>query len=334
MIKKHFLKTYEEAVKEAHSLFRKHREDEYSELSSITRYRKDSEGKDLPFYDMEDEETGAKAYIFSFDAEQGYSLTFFTPEEAKQENRAYPFRDVPEKDLPFLIAMDTPVFKPTKRIAPDEVLTPQGLKAVFSFFGEEALSFITKEEAQAYTIDSAFEYGEKESGEEVITSLLCIPFPEALEELTGLRIGSVEEYVSGIAKLLNTELTEEQAKEAKDSYIFYASEAFIKYAIYEFTRTENYNHLRKILSSYATFLLPDEWEREEYSPLFSYRDYRDNGYRQEKPTAEEYVIARYLATGRANIVNTPCNLKDIAGYTSIPLRLISRAYRFKFIWDF
>ena len=331
MIKRHFLKTYEEAVKEAHSLFRKHREDEYSELSSIIRYRQDSEGNNLPFYDMEDEETGAKAYIYSFEVERGYSLTFFTADEAKRENRAYPFRDVPEKDLPFLIAMDTPVFKPTKRITPDEVLTPQGLKDVFSFFGEEALSFITKEEAQAYTIDSAFEGEVKESGEEVITSLLCIPFPTALEELTGLRISSAEEYVNGIAKLLNTELTEEEAKEAKNSFLFYASEAFIKYAIYEFTRTENYNHLKKILSSYATFLLPDEWEREDYSPLFCFRD---NGYKEEKPTAEEYVIARYLATGRANIVNTPCNLKDIANYTCIPLRLISRAYRLKFIWDF
>ena len=335
MIKKRGFKTYEEAVKEAEALLWKNRDGE--ELTTIEHTRKDNEGEPLPFAYIEDKETGATAYISSIFKEQGYNLIFLSGDEAKASNRTYPFRDVPKESIPFLMAIHTPIFKPTKEITPDEALSREGLRTIYNFFGEgdedivAGSGFLTKEEveAQAYTIETAFEEWEKEDGTIVISSLLCLPLPKVLTELTGVKVKTPSDYAKGISKLLKAELTEEQERCAKSTFLFFASEALLRYAIYEFFRTEDYSHLKEVLSSFRKFHLSPKWE-EEFTLYYGYRNIMD----KELFTTEEYVIAKYLSKWNAEIIGKPNRLKDIAEYTGTPLSLMGKAYKIKHIWDF
>lgn len=327
MIVKRGHKDYEEAVKEATALLWKYRENR-EQLTTLERSRFDENKKRLPFAYAEDKETGATAYIYSFDEAQGYALTFLTGEEANEDNRTYPFRGVSKEAIPFLMALRTPIFRPVREIKPDEALTPDGLKVIYTFFGadEEEATFIfgfkTKEEIEfiGYTLETAFD----EEG-----SLLCLPFPQALTQLTGVKVKTPSDYAKGISKLLKAELSEEQEKDVKSTFLFYSSEALLRYAIYEFFRTESYSHLKEVLTAFKNFYLPKKWE-EEFTLYYGYRNFIGG----ELFTTEEYVLAKYLSKWNANIVGRQIRLKDVAEYTGTPLDLISKAYKIRHIYDF
>lgn len=335
MIVKRDFKTYEEAAKEAKALLWEQRKDR-EQLTTIDRSRFDENKKRLPFAYIEDKETGATAYIYSFDEDKDYSITFLSGDEAKEENRTYPFRGVAKERIPFLMALRTPIFKPLREIKPDEALTPDSLKEINTFLGadtEEAkfiYGFLTKEEVEAkgYTIDTAFEYLEKKDGTIEVVSLLCLPFPQALTELTGVKIKTASDYVKGISKLLRVELTEEQIKGAKGSFSFYCSDALLRYAIYEFFRTESYSHLREVLSTFKDFYLSENWE--EDSTIY-------HGYSElsgEHSATEICVLAKYLSKWNDNIKGLQTRIKEVAEYTGTPLALMSKASKIKHIYDF
>lgn len=348
MIVKRGYRTYEEAAEEANALLWKNRESR-EQLTTTEHTRLDENDKRLPFAYIEDKETGATAYIYAFHPEEsGYSITFLSGDEAKEENRTYPYRGTPKESIPFLMALHTPIFKPVREITPDEALTPDGLREIYAFFGydvDEAkftYGFQTKEEveAKAYTIETAFETivpphlidegaSEEELKEGEIEQVNCIPFPQALTELTGVKIKKPSDYVKGISKLLKAELSEQQEKEILKSLLFYTSEALLRYAIYEFFRTEDYSHLKEVLSSFKKFYLPQNWE-EDFTLYYGYRNMMDKEYF----TTEEYVLAKYLSKWNANLVGLQARLKDVAEYTGTPIALMSKANRIKHIWDF
>ena len=330
MIQKTGYRTYEEAVKEAEALLWANRSSE-GQLATTKHTRKDDKGDRLPFAYIEDKETGATAYIYSIFPEDGYDVTFLSGEEAAESNRTYPFRDTSKHKITFLMAINTPVFKPTKAITPDEALTPEGQRTIFSFFGDntgkmEGYGFMSKEETEAkeYTVETAFENWDEED----VGSLLCTPFPKALQELTGVKVKTPSDYAQGIAKLLKAELTEEQAEQAKSTFLFFASDALLRYAIYEFFRTEDYAHLKRVLSSYRKFYLSDKWDEE--LALFGFT----SSGAKAALTAEEYVIVKYLSRWNADITGEPSRLKEIAAYTGIPLSLMGKVYKIERIFYF
>ena len=334
MIRKRGFRTYEEAAKEAQALLWKNRENE-GELTTIEHTRKDSEGKLLPFAYIEDKETGATAFISSINKENGYNLTFLSGEEAKESNRTYPFRSVAKESIPFLMALHTLIFKPTKEITPDEALTPEGLRAIYAFFGYDTQNdsideaFTPIAEIKDLSIDEAFELWEDEDGTQEIGGLLIRPFPQELTERTGIAVNTPSDYAKALAKLMGVKMSREQAKQAKESFLFYASETFLRYAIYEFFRTEDYNHLKGVLSHFANFALPEKWEQ-GFTLFYGYR----NVIAKEQITTEEYVIAKYLSKWNADIVNEQSRIKEVAEYTGTPLSLMGRASKIKHIWDF
>lgn len=326
MIIRYGYKTHEEAEMEAKALLWKYRSGK--ELSIKEHSRLDENGKSMPLTFIEDKETGATAYIYSFEENNGYNITFLTGEEANEDNRTYPYRGVSREAIPFLIAIRTPMFKPVREIKPNEALTPDGLKEINFFFGvkEEGLSeyggFLTEEEtaSKGYTIESAFD----EDG-----ALICLPLPQVLTKLTGEEIMEPSDYAKGISVLLKAKLSEEQEKNAKGCFVFYTSYTFLRYAIYEFFRTENYNHLKEILTAYRLFYLPDKWE-EEFPLYYGYA----NIAKGEHFSTEEYVLGKYLSKWNANIVGRQTRLKDVAEYTGAPLSLMNKAYRIIRIYDF
>lgn len=337
MIRENGYRTYEEAAKRAEALLWENRS-KGGELTTQEYTRKDSEGNRLPFAYIEDSETGATAYIYSLDPEErAYSLTFLSGEEAKEERRTYPYRETPKESIPFLMALRTPIFKPDRGISPDEALTPDGLRTIYAFFGEEATEakyysgFLTKEEveAEAYTLGTAFEYWEEEDGTTETGALLCLPFPQDLQQLTGVKIKKASDYAKGIAKLLGGQLSEEQEREAISTFLFHSSEALLRYAIYEFFRTEDYSHLKEVLSCYENFYLPKNWEE----GFTMYHGYRNEADRQHF-TTEEYVLAKYLSKWNATIVGQQSRIIDVAKYTGTPIALMSKANKVRHIWDF
>ena len=326
MIVRYGYKTYEEAEKEAKALLWKYRKGD--ELTTKEHSRLDGDGKRLPFTYIEGKETGATAFIYSLDESENYNLTFLTGEEMNEDNRTYPYRGVSKDALPFLMAIRTPIFKPVREIKPDEALTPDGLKEINFFFGVEEEGsteyggFLSEEETESkgYTIETAFD-------EE--NALICLPFPQVLTKLTGEEIKTPSDYAKGISILLKAELSEEQERGAKRTFTFYTSDTFLRYAIYEFFRTESYSHLKEILSTYRNFYLPEEWEV-EYPLYYGYA----NVVKGEHFSTEEYILGKYLSKWNANIVGRQARLKDVAEYTGTPLSLMNKAYKIIRIWDF
>lgn len=321
MIRKHNVGTYEKAKEEAEAILWEYRNKD-SESMKTTHRTKSRDGKQNPFSYIRDDETGATACIYSFN-EESYSIIFLTAEESKKENRIFPYRDVTEELLPFLLAINTKVVKPTKIIPIDEALTPEAIEEVNRLFGDadgKPNDYLTEEALREknYTIDTAFVEYEEEDGTLDFVDLVCNPFPEVLTKITGVKIKTPSDYAKGIAKLLNAELTEEQQEGAKHSFIFNASYAFLRYAVYEFFRTEDYNHLKEVLSQYKKFGLPNKWEADSILN------------RTQK--AEEYVVAIYLSNSGLRLMgvnNSAKRLKDIAEYTETPYSIVLRASNIK-----
>lgn len=330
MIRKYGFKTYEEAVKEATALLWEARSGDSMETTEYKRI--DKEGKPIPFLYIEDKHTGATAYLYSFSEEHGYNLTFLSEEEAKPENRTLPYRDVPKKAIAFLMALNTPIFKPTKEVTTNEALTPDGLYTIYSFFGigkEEELPFTHLASVTDFSLDKAFEYWEDEYGKVEIGALLIRPYPQELTAKTGIAIKDPADYAKALSESMSVKLNEEQTQAAKESFSFYASEALLRYAIYEFFRTENYSHLKEILSNFSLFALPKNWE-DDFTLYYGYRNLAN----KEQSTTEISVLAKYLSNYNANIVGSPIRLKEIAAHTGTPLAILSKANMIKHIWDF
>ena len=320
MIRKIGLNTYKDAVREAEALLWESRDKSRDKQTTTEHTRKGV----IPFSYIEDEATGATVYIYSLFPTESYGLTFLTADEAKPENRTLPYRDLPKETLDFLMVIRTPIFKPVREIIPDEALSPDGVKAIYALFGDY-LPFTPIAEVTDFDLGTAFEYWESK---EEVGSLLLRPYPQELTERTGIAIKKPSDYAKALAKAMGVKMDKEQAKRAAESYSFFAAETLLRYAIYEFFRTEKYNRLKEILSSFAKFALPENWE--ENSTLSW------SCYREQKVTAEEYVIAKYLSNWQAYMVGSRSliRLKEVAEYTGTPLGLMSRANQIERIFDF
>lgn len=317
---KYGFKTYEEAAKEARALVSETGKKSGSPIRE-TVIGLDEDTKDFSY--IENEETGATAYIGTIDGEE-YKLTFIPGEICKEDNKTFPYRGVSKRNLPFLMYLGTPVYKPIKEINPDEAFTLQGMRDIYSFLGLGYEPFIKREEWGEYDKENAFEYW----GDEDIGSLLFRPFPSDVEEETGIKVGDPSDYTRGIAKILKTEFSEEEKRQAEETFLYYTAEALLMYAIYEFLRTESYDRLSFVLSQYGEFYLPEKWERD----FLMFYEYRRN-YNKDF-SAEEYVLAKYISKWHSDIIKLQVRMREISEFTGAPLPILARAFRIKRIFDF
>lgn len=320
MIIRHGYKTQKEAEEAATMLLWNDRE-QPGEMETTKEVRKDKDGKDVLFYGLEDTATGATAYISSYDDGE-FNILFLSKDEANEDNRTYPFRGVPKWKLPFLMAVGvrTPLFKPTEYITPVAAQRYKGMVKLYSFFGEgENTGYRPYKELEGkINIDTAFDMWEDGYTDFHLTIL-----PSELSDITGLDIKEASDYAKAIGSLLKAKLSKEQIKAVEDSYNFNNSDIFLRYAIYEFFRTEKYDRLKEVLAQYREFGLPEDWEKTSILDL-----------RDKEETAERYVLARYLSRRNAEMAQIDESLKEIASYTGTPLPLLLRAYEHKDIYDF
>lgn len=334
MIRKHEYRSKTEAVREATLLLWESRGTGAPMAATYARQLRKRGAP--PFFLLEDEETGAEAFVLRASGRGGYSLVFLSPDETGAQNRTYPFRTVPEDDLPLLVVLRAPVFKPSKEITPSGALTPEGMRTIYTFSGfdcdnerEKAdLPFSALSELGVFSLEEAFTIIEGQDKEAEIHTLSLRPFPPELTERTGVRIKSPADYARALEALTGERMSQRQTEGAEEDFLFCASDLFLKYASYEFARTENYGHLKEILSSSGLFGLPDKWE-EGFSPLYFCKDFLGEG-----DAVENYVIAKYLSKWNSDFIRTQRQIKDVAEYTGAPLRLMARASKIAQVWEF
>lgn len=261
--------------------------------------------------------TGEVACLFNMsDTKENYSLFILMAKEADKENRTYPFRDVREDMLPFLLALRVCFFRPVVEITPDEALTPKGLQEVFSFFGDEQIGgdFMTLDQWR----NGGHSYEDSFTRFDPDTLQMNWPvIPKELERATGTKIKNASDYVKATAKLMGVALTDEEAKAVREAYLFNASLAFVMWATYELFRTEDYFHLTAALAQYGRFGLPKDWQK--YSLL-----------RGERLRAEEYALSVYVNCRSNVILTNERTAQEICDYLKAPKGVLIRARRNKY----
>ncbi len=341
MIFEHANKTFEEALERAEELLWEDRTPGATEqnLSTLRKVGRDT-NEPLPFGYVEDEDTGAMACLVAF-GEERQNICYLTAKEADPKNRTYIFNGVLKYSLPVLAALRVNFFRPVEAIPLDEAFTPQGVKKVNAFYGYDGYGDLI-DKAQLlegkFTLATAFYYfGEEISQEEIVElenngedidrELACNPFPCILEEVTGLKVKNATDYAKALAKYLGAKFTKGQIEFIKGVYNFCAADMLLRYATYEFFRTEDYNRLKEVVGEYQAFGLPKDWAA-KHAPL---NFISPNGI--SSTTAEEYVLAKYCGARGAEIVGGKNNLREIANYTHTPLKVIMKAARNRYIWD-
>lgn len=266
-------------------------------------------------------DTDETVYIFKDDLNGLYSVLGLTAEEASLDNRTFPYRNAQEYKIPYLASYQTLFFKPVKEVAIETILTPDALKTVDQYLGEDILdtsylcSFMDEEATEAHrSIDKAF-YDYEEDGE---IPLKCMPYPALLTKLTGVEVTSPKSYANGIEKLLGIELTASQRKGAEECYIYSASNALIRYAMYEFARTESYDRLKEVLSSYDAVHIPSKGK--QYPLYIGYEDSEGTFY-----PIDESILSKYIYKRVADSLGIQTSIDDIAEFTGVPKSLLRRA---------
>lgn len=311
--------TYEEAIKQGKTVAPL-----CSESNGVEYILNEQAGESFcrkRFAYIKGKETGETVYIFKDDLNGLYSVLGLTAEEASLENRTFPYRNAQEYKIPYLASYNTLFFKPVKEIAIEDILTPDALKTLAKYLGEDTTAplyyhpFMDEEETEAHrSIDKAF-YDYEEDGE---IPLKCMPYPALLTKLTGVEVTSPKSYANGIQKLLGIEFTTSQRKGAEESYIYSASNALIRYAMYEFARTESYERLKEVLSSYDAVHIPSEGKK--YTLYIGYEDAEGTFY-----PIEEAILSKYIYKRIADSLGIQTSIDDIAEFTGVPKSLLRRA---------
>ena len=276
-----------------------------------------------------DEETGAKVLYFHVPTtkEDYYRVVYFAPEEWGRYTK--PFKNLPEETLYIAILLNACFVKPVKGLSPDEALTATFVRDLNAYFGVEEWTYTTKEEytAKVTSIEDAFKVEDEEieanpqeweeDYEHNIVFLGSAPV-SLLSELSGVKIKNVQDYKKALKKYLNVSTFDKRQERAIDwSLNFELRDTFVKWLIYEFMRTEDYNHLKECLKEFKKFLLPKDWAK-------------DCVYLNVEP--EEYVISKYLSKDALSLLQRD-QLRAIAKETNTPLSLILKASKNR-IWDF
>lgn len=275
------------------------------------------------------EETGAKVLYFHVPTtkEDYYRVVYFTPEEWGRYT--LPFRNLPEENIHIAVLLNACFVKPVIALSPDEALTTDFANELNAYFGSDNWTYRTKEEyeTKVKTIGDAFDIEDEEVEanpqqweEDYKRNIVFIGSAPVslLSELSGVKVKSIKDYIKALKKYLHVSgLDERQERAVTSSLNFELRDLFLKWAIYEFMRTEDYNHLKECLKEFKKFLLPKEWA---------------NGLCYLKQEPEEYVISKYLSMDALSLLQRD-QLREIAKGTNTPLSLILKASK-KSIWDF
>lgn len=292
---------------------------------------------------------------------ESYMVIALTPEEADEQNRTLPFKDISGQWLIFLLSrkkFDTIRFsKPTTPLSIEEVKTEDGEKRLHTYlygtyegdiFPYWDYGFTTEELSKGGIVKGEIldpipdpdieDYPDEEDKDWLSNMVMIRPIaPSLLSEATGIKINSREDYLSAVEKVIDAPLDKREKLAVVWAYYHYSRDIFIDYAYYEFFRTESYDHLKEILSRYSDFGLSEDWET-NMTGLIEQINVRLSIYDVDTKvwtpiTTEEAIISIYL-----NYKNTSefggISFKELSQETGIPVGLLSKASKLEVDWRF
>lgn len=288
------------------------------------------------YSDNTGEEIGGRAYIYPLthtypEPHRDYIVVALSPEELDPSNFTLPFRNLNVGTLHAFARVGLLYSKPTKEVTPEQVKTPEGELTISSYLHGDNDTFweydrtkverLSKEDFFSIA-DEEVESDPEEYSDFWDTNLIFSPVvaPSLLSELTGRKVTTAQDYASALESLTGSTLNKRERRQVIAAFNFISRDLFFDYALYEFIRTEDYSHLKEILSLSPDFGLPDKWER-DYSPLWKW----EKGTRKKVVTsAEEAIVGKYLQTEFSTMLS-PVSLREISEGTGIPLSLIYKA---------
>lgn len=316
----------------------------------IPRETDEGEAKEYVWIGIDEQtgkETGGRAYIFQTEhyypeEHTCYDIVVLSPDEVDPSNYTIPFRNLQENLLPIIARRGITFIKPKRAITPKEARTPEGqecilkllrsyeIDAFFTYDREEYKDGLSKEKFFDIEDDEIEENPEEweDDWEDNVRFINCIA-PSLLSELTGRKVTNAKGYASALETLLGSTLDKRERKAATGYYDFALRDLFLSYATYEFFRTEDYSHLQEILSLYADFGLPENWQKDFI--LLSYWETIKGKQKLKTFSAEEAIVSKYLSNEYSTLLS-PFSLRDISEGTGIPMSIIYKATKLR-KWD-
>lgn len=287
-----------------------------------------------------EKKVGGRAYIYKLDLNDRtrYLVVALRPEEFNPANYTLPFRNLNEKGLIVMARYRVRFFKPTRPLSLDEVRTPEGEEFLHKYFSEGDYNFpywnydftpeqikggIDKGELFSPHPDPDIEDDPDEEDEDWLNNMvLCKPIaPSILSEATGIKITSSKDYLRAIQKAVTAPLDKRERLATIAQYNIHAKDLLLDYALYEFFRTESYDHLTEILSHFADFGLSENW----YKGETRLTEWNSETKELEPVTPVEYILSLYLREEISSTLGGGYSLKDLSQETGTPLGVIYRA---------
>lgn len=209
------------------------------------------------------------------------------------DRRTYVCRDLKDIDLYDICARYCFMTKPVKPFTIDEALTEPNARYIHEFLGDE--------------------------------SMMVWVVLDTLKGFDGTMSNS-DEIIDFLSKSTDSGIVGDNKESIRASFEYYMIDRFLKYALYEFLRTEDYAHLCSILSSYAQFGLSEGWENRSLllKGLSSLGDV--------ERVSEMYILGCYLYKNSKHVAEK--SHKDISAFTGIPMDLIERALNISDAWRY
>lgn len=286
------------------------------------------------------EKVGGRVYIYKNDLrdEPDYWAVALRPEEFNPANYTLPFRNLNERGLIVMARYRVRFFKPTRPLSFDEVRTPEGEEFLHKYFSEGEYNFpywnydftpeqikggIDKGELFSPLPDPDIEdYPDEEDEDWLNNMVLCKPIaPSILSEATEIKIASSKDYLLAIQKAVTAPLDKRERLAARAQYNIHAKDLLLDYALYEFFRTESYDHLTEILSHFADFGLSENW----YKGETRLTEYNSETKELEPISPVEYILSLYIREEISSMIGRGLSFKELSQATGTPLSVIYRA---------
>lgn len=286
------------------------------------------------------EKVGGRAYIYKLDLNEktSYLVVALRPEEYDPANYTLPFRNLNEKGLIVMARYRVRFFKPTRPLSLDEVRTPEGELFLHKYFSGEKDDFpywnydytqeqikggIDKGELFSPHPDPEIEDYPDEADEDWLNNMvLCKPIaPSILSEATGIKIDSSKDYLRAIQKVVSAPLDKRERLATRAQYNIHAKDLLLDYALYEFFRTESYDHLTEIFSHFADFGLSENW----YKGETRLTEYNSETKELEPVSPVEYILSLYIREEISSMIGGGLSFKELSQATGTPLSVIYRA---------
>lgn len=251
---------------------------------------------------IRNEETKAVVYYFPLVGGTTYRVAYFSPEEWGRYT--FPFEGVSPMLLYNVLFYHAAFIKPSKPLPAESVGSTYFHRTLEEYFGEEKVGNTEEELRKLTSIEEAFVYAD-EKDEDTLT-FIAWASPEVYAKVTGVEVHDMESFLTAVKKHFNVTAIEEKKEQLiKAIFLLLQQQLFLRWASYEFARTEDYSTLQECIRESKRFLTPIG------------------------TNAQIAVLAKYIAYDALHAIGRSDRLRDISEVTKVPFKLLMEASKVK-----